>query len=542
LAVLILALPASAQVEDPARGDVPVTYLYGSGTSTGDQLGWATAIHGDFLLVGARFDHYMDPPGLYLTGRVYAFERTGGDIWEEVDLWLPTLAFDRQSGGGGFGGSLALAPEGRLAIVGAKGTSFNDYPDIAQGASYVFRYDEAAAAWVREARLRDLDAAPYAECGRAVAVAGDLAVMNGDWNGRGLVVFRHVPGADDGGDGPGGYAFGPWVEEATFVTGNVAGFLSFTGRRQLAVADHPEEGERAVGGASYEDTANGVDAGAAYVYRNDGPDSRPATWTLEARIEPSDAASGVFFGASVALSPDGRLLLVGAPGYGADDRGGAYVLRREGDGAASVWIEEAVLTSGIAGTLGFGAGVALSADPATGEALALAADASGLGAGTGVLFRRVPDGTGGYAWRREVAFADDFFGYTVSLSGLTAVAGDWDDETRGIGAGQALVFEAGQVVEVEEPAPDGPERLALWAQPNPARGSAVLVLALPEAGAVRVGLYDALGRRVVLVHEGVLTAGAHRLRLDVSGLPPGMYLARAEAVGEAVTTRLAVVR
>jgi hypothetical protein len=77
------------------------------------------------------------------------------------------------------------------------------------------------------------------------------------------------------------------------------------------------------------------------------------------------------------------------------------------------------------------------------------------------------------------------------------------------------------------------------AVPNPAADTASLVLTLPRAAAaVRVALYDALGRTVAVVHDGPLGAGTHRLALAASSLAPGVYVARAVAGTGAVTARL----
>ena len=59
----------------------------------------------------------------------------------------------------------------------------------------------------------------------------------------------------------------------------------------------------------------------------------------------------------------------------------------------------------------------------------------------------------------------------------------------------------------------------------------MVTLSVAEAQAVTVAVYDALGRRVALLHEGPLAPGQeHRLTFDGSGLPAGVYVVR--AVGE----------
>ncbi|HYE94807.1 MAG TPA: hypothetical protein VD962_01250 [Rubricoccaceae bacterium] len=79
--------------------------------------------------------------------------------------------------------------------------------------------------------------------------------------------------------------------------------------------------------------------------------------------------------------------------------------------------------------------------------------------------------------------------------------------------------------------------------PNPSRGAARLTLALTEAQAVSVALYDALGRRVATLHEGPLHVGTHPLIADVSVLAPGVYVVRAEGrTGVSAPRRLVVAR
>ena len=63
---------------------------------------------------------------------------------------------------------------------------------------------------------------------------------------------------------------------------------------------------------------------------------------------------------------------------------------------------------------------------------------------------------------------------------------------------------------------------------------------LAEAATVEAAVYDALGRRVAVLHEGALEAGAHRLVLDEqarSALPGGTYLVRVTVKGETGSAR-----
>ena len=79
--------------------------------------------------------------------------------------------------------------------------------------------------------------------------------------------------------------------------------------------------------------------------------------------------------------------------------------------------------------------------------------------------------------------------------------------------------------------------------PNPTRGAAVAPFVLDETAEVEVAAYDVLGRRMATLAEGHFEAGVHRLALDASGFPAGVYVLRA-TVGDmrVFTQRLTVIR
>ena len=91
--------------------------------------------------------------------------------------------------------------------------------------------------------------------------------------------------------------------------------------------------------------------------------------------------------------------------------------------------------------------------------------------------------------------------------------------------------------------PDAEVRgLALATFPNPTSGVTTVTLTLAAAGPTSVTLSDLLGRRVAALYEGPLGAGAHRIAADLSALPAGIYLVRAEAGGAVASRPLTVVR
>ena len=79
--------------------------------------------------------------------------------------------------------------------------------------------------------------------------------------------------------------------------------------------------------------------------------------------------------------------------------------------------------------------------------------------------------------------------------------------------------------------------------PNPAGGAVAVTVETDVAQDVTVALYDVLGRRVAVLHDGPARPGAPlALRADVSGLPSGAYLVRAAGGGRSVTRAVTVVR
>lgn len=111
--------------------------------------------------------------------------------------------------------------------------------------------------------------------------------------------------------------------------------------------------------------------------------------------------------------------------------------------------------------------------------------------------------------------------------------------------GEAVVVTTDVVIATE---PDGPApTLGLSARPNPSAGDVRLVLDLPAAGAVRVALYDVLGRLVRTLDAGTHVAGRHEIVWDgrtESGAPApsGLYTAVADTPGGRARVRLTRLR
>lgn len=77
--------------------------------------------------------------------------------------------------------------------------------------------------------------------------------------------------------------------------------------------------------------------------------------------------------------------------------------------------------------------------------------------------------------------------------------------------------------------------------PNPTAGRATLGYELGENAAMRLSVFDALGREVAVLAAGVQAAGAHRADVP-AGLPPGLYLVRLSTDAATTVQRLTVAR
>ena len=79
------------------------------------------------------------------------------------------------------------------------------------------------------------------------------------------------------------------------------------------------------------------------------------------------------------------------------------------------------------------------------------------------------------------------------------------------------------------------------AVPNPALSGLQVAFTLPDAGPVRLALYD-VGGRLVLERTTILEAGSHVTNLAGADLAPGVYLVRLTHGGRSLTSRASVMR
>ena len=78
--------------------------------------------------------------------------------------------------------------------------------------------------------------------------------------------------------------------------------------------------------------------------------------------------------------------------------------------------------------------------------------------------------------------------------------------------------------------------------PNPFNPTTTLSFTLPEAGPVKLTIYDVNGRAVTQLVNGMRDAGAHEVTFDGSGLASGIYLYTLTAGSHSVAGKMMLVK
>jgi len=415
LCLLTLSSPAAlAQNATPPVSQV----LTGSGTGLPSTrlFGQSTASQGGFLAIGA--------PGIAATGvpgSVWVYTRTedGLELFDVLQAPSPAA-------GDGFGQHLEFV--GNQLLVGAPRRTAGGLS--ARGEVFVYLLGDG-----------EFTLAQTLQPGVALN-QGDLFGFHLSANNGWLAVGVPLAGANDEGqaqlyryDG----ALEAWVFHSA-LPGPVQ-----NGRRGLRVL---VRGESVFLASPEEFTANGDTKGFVYEFQRSG-NGASATFTLAQRFRPSAFPyqnSPQSFGSSLALSPDGGTLLVGAPFeeevFG-DRRGALYVFERN----AGAWEQSQRLLSPAAG-LGenFGASALFDSDGRAFAGDIRESDAGGTQAGAVYELRRSTlapfDWQFGARYHPVNGAGGEFFGNALALSqGNVVITAPGVDVTGvGIDAGRAYVY------------------------------------------------------------------------------------------------------
>ncbi len=189
-------------------------------------------------------------------------------------------------------------------------------------------------------------------------------------------------------------------------------------------------GNYAIIGSPFADD-NGSFSGSAYVFKRTG-----TSWAQQAKLLPSDGAAGDEFGISVAISGD--YVVVGADGDAdnGSSSGSAYLFKRTGTG----WAQQAkLLPSDGASGHKFGGSVSISGDYAV--VSSVFDDDNGSFSGSAYVFKRSDIA---WAQQAKLLASDgasgDEFGRSVSISGDYVLVGTAGDDDNGSGSGSVYTF------------------------------------------------------------------------------------------------------
>ena len=192
-------------------------------------------------------------------------------------------------------------------------------------------------------------------------------------------------------------------------------------------------GDTAIVGADFDDD-HGTDSGSAYIFERIG-----GSWLEQAKLTDSNLENYDYFGRSVSISGDAAIVGVSS-GHGTGPNSGfAYIFER----VVGSWSRKAKLTASDGADFGqFGQAVSISGDAAiVGAHLE---DQDGANVGSAYIFER--DG-GSWSELTKLTALDgadgDKFGYSVSISGETAIVGAYGEDTNGPDSGSAYIFERG---------------------------------------------------------------------------------------------------
>ena len=420
-------------------------YIKASNTGAGDRFGSSIAISGDTVVVGAQAEASaatgvngnQSDNSAPNAGAAYVFVRNGTTWTQQAYLKASN------SGANDFFG-ISVAISGNTVVVGAQleasaATGINgnqsDNSATKAGAAYVFVRN--GTTWAQQAYLKASNTDANDEFGCSVAISGNTVVVGARGEASAATGVNGNQSDNSAPDSGATYVFvrngTTWTQQA-YLKASQAGDTAFG--FSVAIS-----GDTAVVG-------NEAPSGAAYVFVRSG-----STWTQQTLLTASNAEIGDFFGGSVAISGDtvvvgAQLEASAATGINgnqsdnsATNAGAAYVFVRNG----TTWTQQAYLKASNTEAFDrFGIRAAISGDTAVIGAIGEDSAATGINgnqsdnsatdAGAAYVFVR-----NGTTWTQQAylkasnAGAFDDFGYSVAISGDTAVIGAWEESSAATG-------------------------------------------------------------------------------------------------------------
>jgi hypothetical protein len=428
-------LVSLAIVSAEAAAPLPTqrAYIKPFNTQAEDAFGYAVALSGDTMIVGAPYEDSdaagvngvgNDPSEWFDTGAVYVFVRNGTNWIQQA-----YLKASNPRTGNLFGSAVAIS--GDTAVVGAisedsnsRGVNGNENDTSAfrSGAAYVFVRN--GTNWTQQAYLKASNTDVEDEFGCSVAISGDTIVVGARWESSGA---RGVNGDQENNDSlssGAAYVFvrsgTNWEQQAYVKASNADPADEFGTSVSIdgdsVIIGSLRETSAAVGVNGNQDDNSLVAVGAAYVLVRNG-----TNWVQQAYLKPIPTGfprNGAYFGSAVSIF--GNTAVVGAEREKTivGDSGGVFLFSRVGTNWSSETLLKApypVIGDGFGSSVALGTNVVMVGSPWENET------------GAAHIFERR-----GNAWLetdyiRPAAACGVGFTTSLALSGDTRVIGaPWD--------------------------------------------------------------------------------------------------------------------
>jgi hypothetical protein len=309
----------------------------------GDQFGFALAISGDgsTVAVGANAEDSnattingnQNDNSAQSAGAVYIFTRAGA-AWTQQAYVKPPNTFQNTQ----FGYSVSLSFDGNTLAAstydegGSSRTINGPYDRMRNGSGAVFIFTRAAGTWSQQAYLKAANAEAGDSLGVIVSLSDDgntlaAGILDEDCKARGVNPADKCDN-DQKDDLSTGAAVvyvrtgTQWSQQAFFKASNTGQDDWFGSRLRLsgdgntlAISAQLEDSDaKGLNGDQENDRAQ--EAGSVFVYTRTG-----STWTQRVYLKAANNEAFDEFGSSMALSRDGRTLVVGARGEDSGAKG-----------------------------------------------------------------------------------------------------------------------------------------------------------------------------------------------------------------------------
>lgn len=293
----------------------------GDGFAEGDQFGYAIALSadGNTLAVGAigedsnaiGINGDQADNSANQSGAVYVFNRAGAtwaqQAYVKSSMTRPNVLFGYSIGLNAAGDTLAVA-------------EFD--ADRGKGALYVVT--RSGSSWSHQARIQAANAENGDSLGYSLAISDDGHTLVAGAADEDCMIPGVNPSPcdkDQPEDNSSGAAYvfvrtgSSWAQQAFLKSSHPSKEdwfgvrISVSGDGNTVAVSAPNEDSAAKGINGKQDDDSAAEAGAVYVFTRSG-----TTWAQQAYVKSSNSRAGDEFGSSIALSQDGRTLLVGARG------------------------------------------------------------------------------------------------------------------------------------------------------------------------------------------------------------------------------------